>query len=684
MSSLARGSPGRALIRALLLAAVASPRVAAASAGPAGPASPASQFARHRLLPAELDRLVAGAFPALEGGRRPPAGPAGPRPIPGGPPEVAPEAWLRRACLDLTGTVPDAALLSRIRTDASPVARARLVAALLASERFTRRWARLLCQPLASHEREHEPLRHRLEDHFRDGLARREGYDRIVRALLTAEGSPDESPGTAFFLQLGELRTDVAARLGAGLMGVRLACAQCHDHPFARWTMADYYGLAAWFARVRTVTLPRDLYRAYSEGRRGLLSQIDLVLPAGAKATDMTAARLRAFGEALAVLNRHAIGGAPPRPAGRGAVQVELHASGASTAAPPARRLAPAGDSSSMVMRAADMRQTVSVVLEEGSGELSVPESIAVPDGAGVLVRSLSPRARAVPRFPGTALPPPAVARTQRRREALADWLTEPGNPYLASALANRAWAHLFGAPLLESLDDLDGPGTGGTAPKAPPRPSGAPGAAADRRAGTRPEAASGPFGPASARLQLLAGLAGHLEASAYDLAGLLERLVLTRAYSSAPKVPGSPVLVRPLDADQVEGSLATALALQSTGAIERALARHFQPPNADDASEAAGAAAGEVRGAPLGRALFLLNGPELHRALASSPFLERLGRRPPPERLAGLFEALLARAPSAAERAALEPLVAGGEDRARLADVAWAVCVGAEFLTNH
>src|SRR5271170_5201738 len=73
--------------------------------------------------------------------------------------------------------------------------------------------------------------------------------DQMVRALLGASGGTFKNPPTNFYqVERDTLKT--SENVAQVFMGIRIQCAQCHNHPFDRWTMDDYYSFAAFFAQV--------------------------------------------------------------------------------------------------------------------------------------------------------------------------------------------------------------------------------------------------------------------------------------------------------------------------------------------------------------------------------------------------------------------------------------------------
>jgi hypothetical protein len=161
--------------------------------------------------------------------------------------------------------------------------------------------------------------------------------DEMAAEILAASGGTFSNPETNFY----EINRDTkvtAENVAQVFMGCRIQCAQCHNHPFDRWTMDDYYSFAAFFSQI---------------GRK----------------------------------------------------------------------------------QAEDYRETV--IYDRGSGEVRHPVGNRVMK----------------PKFLGG--PEPEIASGQDRREVLAAWLTSEENPYFATSVANRVWAHFFGVGIVEPVDDV-------------------------------------------------------------------------------------------------------------------------------------------------------------------------------------------------------------------------------------
>lgn len=77
-----------------------------------------------------------------------------------------------------------------------------------------------------------------------------DGYDEIVRSLLLAEGRLSRSGPLLFYSALKLNPQELAARTARVFLGMRLECAQCHDHPFEPWSQEEFWGFAAFFAQI--------------------------------------------------------------------------------------------------------------------------------------------------------------------------------------------------------------------------------------------------------------------------------------------------------------------------------------------------------------------------------------------------------------------------------------------------
>lgn len=160
--------------------------------------------------------------------------------------------FVRRAFLDITGTLPTEEDLRNFNADKDPGRRERLVDRLLDRQEFAELWVMKLAELLEIRSRDNQvyPKAALLYyEWLRDQMLTNVPLDRIVRDLLTASGSNLRDPAANYY-QIEPDTLKLAENTAQVFMGMRIQCAQCHNHPFDRWTMNDYYSFAAFFSQV--------------------------------------------------------------------------------------------------------------------------------------------------------------------------------------------------------------------------------------------------------------------------------------------------------------------------------------------------------------------------------------------------------------------------------------------------
>ncbi len=173
------------------------------------------------------------------------------------PSEIADDAtFIRRLTLDLAGRLPNADETSAFLADKSATKRDVLIDRLLASgdyaDYFANFWGALLRNQRSSINGRTEPyMRGTFAFHswIRDSLASNKPYDQFAREVLAASGDIAENPPVAWYRQVKTAQNQLedAAQL---FLGLRLQCAQCHHHPYEKWSQADYYSFGAFFSQV--------------------------------------------------------------------------------------------------------------------------------------------------------------------------------------------------------------------------------------------------------------------------------------------------------------------------------------------------------------------------------------------------------------------------------------------------
>ena len=443
--------------------------------------------------------------------------------------------FLRRVHLDLTGTLPTPDQARKFLADTAKDKRARLVESLLDRSEFADlwalRWADLLRVDRESIGHQRAYLYYKW---IRESIATNKPFDQFARELVAAEGPPNEVGPVNFFKVIGK-PGEIAGTVSQVFLGVRIACAECHHHPFDRWKQSDYFGMTAFFANGST-THPRTRKEVFAH----------------------------ALGADMPVAN-------------------------------------PAGD----------------------------------------------------------------------RRLRLADWMTQPGNPYFARNLANRTWAWMLGRGLVEPVDDV--------------------------------RATNPPSNP-----ELLDALAKYLAEHKYDVRRLIVLIASSRVYqtSATPnstnekddrnfsrayfKRPDAEVLL-----DMICQSLGVPEKFQGSPGVTRAVQlwdskarsdflKLFGRPNRVSACECE-----RTREPSVSQVLNLLNSQDIQAKLShEAGTVARLVRaqKEDAKLVEELYLTFYARFPTAAERDVgltnLQKYAANR--RAAAEDLAWALLNSTEFLCNH
>ena len=248
--------------------------------------------------------------------------------------------FIRRTCIDIAGRLPTTAETKAFIADQDTAKRDKWIDTLLDStdyaDYFANKWSALLRNKRGGPT--HTRGTYAFYDWIRDSLLSNKPYDQFAREIVAASGELSDNPPVAWYRQVKDPNAQLedTAQL---FLGMRLKCAQCHHHPFEKWSQQDYYSFAAFFSQV---------------GRK----------PGAQPGEEMIYAK-------------------------RG-------------------------------LPTATNKKT----------KQSVP-----PSGLGAAPMKLSP--------------------DDDPRQALADWMSNPDNPFFAKALVNRYWKHFFNRGLVDPEDDL-------------------------------------------------------------------------------------------------------------------------------------------------------------------------------------------------------------------------------------
>jgi hypothetical protein len=462
------------------------------------------------------------------------------------------EEFLRRVTIDITGTLPTEEEYHAFMSDNTPDKRAKLTDQLLERKEFSEIWAMKWSELLmvkSSNQVSYKSM-FLYSNWLTDKIANNVPLDQMVRDLLSATGGTFKSPATNFYqIERDTLKT--AENVAQVFMGFRTQCAQCHNHPFDRWTMDDYYSFAAFFSQI---------------GRK--------------------------TGE--------------------------------------------------------DYRETI--VYNRGSGD------VRHPVGNRVMA----------PKFLGGDTPDVAG---KDRRAILAEWLTSPDNPYFATNVANRVWAHFFGLGIVEEVDDI--------------------------------RVSNPPSNP-----ELFEELGKKLVEYNYDFKQLVRDICNSHAYqrsfarnesNASDERNFAHATVRRIPAEQLLDCICL---LTGTQEKFRGLPLGSRAVQIADGNTSTyflttfGRAKRETVCAceattdpSLSQALHMLNGATVHGKISQGGVVKKLLDKglPPEKVIESLYIRCLCRKPTASETERLAALVAESENpQAGLEDVFWAVLNSREFLFNH
>jgi hypothetical protein len=176
--------------------------------------------------------------------------------VPSGP--CSDESFVRRAFLDITGTLPTPKQLSDFIEDKNPNKRDNLVDRLLETPEyayyFANKWADVL-RVKRGNQANRAYGTFSFHQWIREAMAFDKPYDEFARDILAAIGDETKSPPTVWHkdIQTPDQFVDNASQV---FLGTRMQCAQCHHHPYEKWSQDDYWGLAAFYGRVGVKTAP--------------------------------------------------------------------------------------------------------------------------------------------------------------------------------------------------------------------------------------------------------------------------------------------------------------------------------------------------------------------------------------------------------------------------------------------
>jgi hypothetical protein len=180
--------------------------------------------------------------------------------IPPSPPAGDAE-FIRRAYLDAGGILPNPSEVEKFLKDTSPEKRNQLIDDLIKRPEFvdywTYKWSDLLL--VSSNHLSNEEMWSYYK-WIRESVASNKPWNEFATQVITASGNTLKN-GAANYWVIHRDPLDTSENMAQAFLGINISCAHCHNHPLAKWTQKDYYGMANLFARVRLKTFAPSGFR---------------------------------------------------------------------------------------------------------------------------------------------------------------------------------------------------------------------------------------------------------------------------------------------------------------------------------------------------------------------------------------------------------------------------------------
>jgi hypothetical protein len=161
------------------------------------------------------------------------------------------EAFIRRLYIDVIGLLPTPEEYERFMKNPAPNKREQLIDELLNRKEFAELWVMKWAELMQIRSSDRVSYKATLQyfNWLQDKIATNVPVNVWVQELLGASGGTFRSPATNYYQNETDI-LKVSENVAQVFMGMRIQCAQCHNHPFDRWTMDDYYGFAAFFSQI--------------------------------------------------------------------------------------------------------------------------------------------------------------------------------------------------------------------------------------------------------------------------------------------------------------------------------------------------------------------------------------------------------------------------------------------------
>ncbi|MDB6073142.1 MAG: hypothetical protein JWO89_782, partial [Verrucomicrobiaceae bacterium] len=336
-------------------------------------------------------------------------------------PPASEEVFVRRVYLDVIGRVPTKKETLDFLNSKDAGKRAKLIDTLLASDGYAQSyynfWADVLrVQSTTIGGGATAAAGFAYEKWLKDSLQANKPYDEMVRDLVTARGATYENGAVGFYIRDYNMPLDNMAVTTQIFLGTSIVCAQCHNHPFDKWSQMDYYQMAAHTYGMQTNNGPqnRDFYKAIN--------------------------------------TKPVAKGAKGKAKGKGAKLAKGQAGPGQIAASK-----PASPSILGNYKPKELTQAMTEILrplrynhvvEDDKKALKLPHDYKYDNG--------KPNQAIEPTIPASFTKDGKVTKEgENSSVSYAEWMTSKENPRFTLVIANRLWRKLMGIGLIEPVDEI-------------------------------------------------------------------------------------------------------------------------------------------------------------------------------------------------------------------------------------
>jgi len=167
-------------------------------------------------------------------------------------PLASDEQFVRRVYLDIAGRIPTREESLAFINDPSVSKRAKVIDRLLNSDGYRSHLFNYFADMMRVADEANKVRYYTYQDWLKTRIEANEPWDRLVHAMMAADGKLLENGATGYLLRDAGMRLDNLSLTLSTFLGANVSCAQCHDHPFAEWTQMEFYEMAAFFGATET------------------------------------------------------------------------------------------------------------------------------------------------------------------------------------------------------------------------------------------------------------------------------------------------------------------------------------------------------------------------------------------------------------------------------------------------